>query len=76
MDNITFSLMQLIEESQVSGERFILPSKNVFSNLDESFYVLIDDIYYEVIVEKKDEYIWFVFDYGKPNPLDDKLTNH
>src|SRR5699024_2950243 len=43
--------------------------------LDESFYVLIDDIYYEVIVEKEDEYIWFVFDYGKPNPLDDKLTN-
>jgi hypothetical protein len=43
--------------------------------MELSFHILMDDVYYEINVEKEDNYIWFVFDYGKPDPIDDKLTN-
>ena len=75
MNDITFSLMQLYEDSSFEDERFTLPSQTDFYELEDRFYILIDDIYYESVVQKEDEYIWFVFDYGKPNPIDDKLTN-
>jgi hypothetical protein len=43
--------------------------------MESSFHILMDDVYYEINVEKKDNYIWFAFDYGKPDPIDNKLTN-
>jgi hypothetical protein len=62
-------------ETTEEGSRFIMPSANSFNELEEFFHILIDDVYYEVIVEKEDDCIWFAFDYGKPDPIDDKLTN-
>jgi hypothetical protein len=75
MSKIRFNLLQLIVENISSGERFSIPSVDSFDELEETFHTLIDDVYYEVIVEKDDDYIWFAFDYGKPDPIDDKLTN-
>lgn len=75
MNSINFSLTQLYEDTKSVGERFILPTQDVFSSLEDYFYVLVDDVYYEVNIQKESGYVWFAFDYGKPNPIDDKLTN-
>lgn len=75
MEKITFNLTQLIEESEASGERWITPSPETFRSLKDSFDELIEDTYYEVTVSKNDTHIWFAFDYGKPNPIDNHLTN-
>lgn len=70
-----FYLMQLFEESQESGERFINPRLHSFQKLQQNFSRLENDTYYEVKTVKNEQYIWFVFDYGKPRPLDEDLTN-
>lgn len=70
-----FYLMQLFEESQESGERFISPNFYSFQELKQNFNRLENDTYYEVKTVKKENYIWFVFDYGKPRPIDEVLTN-
>lgn len=75
MSKIGFNLLQLIVENMSLGERFSTPSADSFNELEESFHILLDDVYYEVIVEKEDDYVWFSFDFGKPDPIDDKLTN-
>lgn len=75
MEDITFSLMQLYEDTQLIGERFILPTKSTFSTLENFFFVPVDSVYYEIHVIKEKDYVWFHIDYGKPNPIDDKLTN-
>src|SRR5690554_7058619 len=75
MEKIGFNIMQLYEEKVEKGERFVLPKENSFSSLEPSFHLLIDNVYYEVKVENNSQYIWFVFDYGKPNPIDTNLTN-
>ena len=72
---IGFCLMRLIEHSKQQGERFIHPNADSFMAIAEFFKILVDDIYYEVSVEKDSDYIWFFFDYGKAYPRDDKLTN-
>lgn len=75
MKDIAFNLLQLTVENTSLGERYSAPSVGYFNALEESFHILLDGVYYEVIVEKEDGYIWFAFDYGKPDPIDDKLTN-
>lgn len=75
MSKIGFNLIQLIEENLSTGEQFLTPNSESFSKIELSFHILMDDIYYEVTTEKKDNYIWFAFDYGKSDPIDDKLTN-
>lgn len=75
MNKIGFNILQLIEEKTSSGERFSAPSIESFASMESSFHILMDDVYYEINVEKKDNYIWFAFDYGKPDPIDNKLTN-
>ena len=72
---ITFNLLQIIEENKESGERFIYPTKDTFKGIEDFFHITIDGIYYEVSVEKKENYIWFSYDFGKPNPRDENLTN-
>lgn len=75
MEKIPFNLMQLIEETQEVGERFISPAFDSFNNMQNSFHTLVNDVYYEIKVQKEEDYIWFEFEHGKPNPIDDKLTN-
>ncbi len=72
---IGFNLMQLMEENSSSEERFLTPTPKSFSQLESFFHILIDNVYYEIDVEKEKNYVWFAFDYGKPDPIDDKLTN-
>lgn len=75
MSKIGFNLMQLIEKSSLAGERFIYPTFDTFIDLDSSFHILIDNAYHEVNIQKNENCIWFEFDYGKPDPIDNKLTN-
>jgi hypothetical protein len=75
MSRIGFNLMQLIEENKSSGEQFLTPTSESFNQIELSFHILMDNVYYEVTTEKENNYIWFAFDYGKPAPIDDKLTN-
>lgn len=76
MESIFFHIMHVIEEAKTRGERFIHPTKNTFENIENSFdFTMPDGSYYEVNVDKTDEFIWFSFDFGKPNPRDDKLTH-
>jgi hypothetical protein len=75
MNKLVFNIIQLIEEGISSGERFLTLSPKSFNQMESSFHILMDNVFYEVNVEKNDNYIWFVFDYGKPDPIDDKLTN-
>ena len=75
MEKLSFNILQFIEESESIGERYIYPTQETFENLDDQFSIVFDGVYYEVCVEKSDDFIWFSFDYGKPNPRDEKLTN-
>lgn len=75
MNKINFNKLQLIEESFDSTERFVAPTKDTFKAIESQFHLLIDDTYYEINTETTNDYIWFAFDYGKPNPIDDTLTN-
>lgn len=75
MEKIHFNVLQIIEESKTVGERFVYPTAETFKILNTQFSILIDGIYYEVFVEKQSDFIWFSFDFGKPNPRDKHLTN-
>jgi len=75
MEALHFNILQIIEDSKTMGERFVYPISKTFEDIHEDFHVLIDGIYYEVIVNKTSSYIWLSFDYGKPNPRDEHLTN-
>lgn len=75
MEKLYFNILQIIEESNIAGERFIYPTYDTFKDIENNFSILIDGIYYAVNVEKTDSYIWFSFDFGKPNPRDEHLTN-
>lgn len=70
-----FSLMQLIEENEEGVERFTSPDSKTFSSLREKINFMDEELFYEVVVEKYNDYIWFSFDYGKPAPIDENLTN-
>lgn len=75
MATVTFSPMQLIEDSKDSAVRFITPNPDTFIDLPSSFHEYVDDTYYEVNVLKENDYIWFDIDYGKTNPKDSNITN-
>jgi chaperonin cofactor prefoldin len=75
MANLSFSILQIIQENKKKGERYISPTVDTFKDIDTNFNILIDDTYYEVFIEKKDNYIWFELDFNKPNPRDEHLTN-
>ena len=75
MEKIGFSLIHLIEETKEKGERFVPPTFNSFKNMKNSINTLINDIYYDIKVQKEENYIFFAFEHGKSKPIDDKLTN-
>ena len=66
--------MQLIEETK-DIERFESPKLESFAKFPLKTSILFEEVYYEVSVEKLNDYVWFYFDYGKANPRDDKVTN-
>ncbi|MDR0307396.1 MAG: hypothetical protein LBI42_11245 [Chitinispirillales bacterium] len=75
MAELQFATMQIIEESENSGVRFVTPTKETFSKLEESFNYTKDGSFYNVTVEKHDDYAFFVFTFGNPAPRDENLTN-
>lgn len=76
MRKIGFNIMMLIEDRQsTKGERFLNPIPETFEKIDNSFHLSIDNVFYEVKIEKGESFIWFELDYGKPNPIDNELTN-
>ncbi|RBQ32789.1 hypothetical protein CRU92_03480 [Arcobacter sp. FW59] len=75
MEKLYFNIFQVIEETKTTGDRFVYPTYETFKSMEDEFNILIDGIYYEVIVEKTNDYIWFSFDFGKPNPRDNQLTD-
>ncbi len=75
MSQIRFNIMKLIEDSSSPGEKYLTLSSECFNKIELSFYTSIDGVFYEINIKKGNNYIWFTFDYGKPNPIDDKLTN-
>jgi hypothetical protein len=75
MDKISFSLMQLTLESTASGERYINPTMNDFSLLNDFYSYSSDKTYYEIKVKKEQQYIWFEFNFGNPSPRDESITN-
>ncbi len=74
MERISFSIMQLIVESDVETERFILPTKDHF-NCMENTPLINDGVYYEVVCENNNEYLWLYLNFGKASPRNDKITN-
>jgi len=75
MDKLSFNILQIVEESQVSGDRFIYPNKETFKDIEEDFHRLIEGTYYEVIADDNEDFIWFSFKFGKPNPRDNHVTH-
>ena len=75
MEKIAFHVMQLYEVTPKIGERFVHPNPDIFHGMPESFNRLIGEFYYEVSVQKNEEYIWFDANFGSPNPRDEMLTN-
>lgn len=75
MDKISFCLMQIIIESSNPGERFLLPEKQLFDKLPSKDTYSFEGTYYEIAVINTAEYVWLSFNYGRPNPRDEKVTN-
>lgn len=75
MEKISFNLLQIIEETKTSGERFVNPDISFFNLLEEETKYIFENNYYEVIILKDTDYIWMTFNYGNPNPRDEKVTN-
>jgi len=75
MAEITFSIMQLIEESTSSGDRFVFPTKNSFALLEETIKYNDGQTYFEINTEATDDYILLVFNFGTPTPRDNELTD-
>lgn len=47
--------MQLLEEGTSLGEKFLIPTSSSFSEIPLSFHILMDNVYYEINVEKEDD---------------------
>ncbi len=75
MANLNFNILHIIEESKSTGERYLHPTLSTFEAIDLQFNILIDGVYYEVVIEKSNDYLWIALDFGKPNPRDEHLTN-
>lgn len=76
MADLHFAIMELLVKSDVPGERFISPTKDAFEKLENNFtYSGRDGSFYDVSVKKRDNYIFFVFKFGNPEPRDENLTN-
>jgi hypothetical protein len=75
MEVLTFTKMQIIEETTRPGERYINPSKETFDSLPETFSHTQDSVYFDIVVEKDDDYIFFIFKYGNTEPWDENLTH-
>lgn len=75
MTSIYFVAMQAIEEMTVAGNRFDVPAKETFAALESVFRINDGDFFYEIEVEKSDEYVFGSFDFGNPTPRDSSLTN-
>ena len=61
----------MIEKPTAKGKQFISPTKTSFFELATSFDFTEKDSFYEIKVEKEENYIWFEFDYGQPSPIAD-----
>jgi len=75
MFEIVFSLMHMFEEVENDARRFIDVTVDSFSELTDRVSFSKDNTYYDVSIEKTDDYIYFVFNYGNPFPRDNELTN-
>jgi hypothetical protein len=77
MAEVQFSIMQLIEESESSGDRFVCPTSNSFATLEETinFNDNHNQTLFEITVEKTEGYAFFIFNFGNPMPRDGNLTN-
>ncbi len=74
MEKLGFSLMQLIVESTTEGERFIMPSKEIFESLTTTS-LQDKEVYYSISVEKTDDYLWLYFNHGKATPRTETVIN-
>lgn len=75
MAELQFSIMQLIEESVSSGDRFVFPTNNSFAILEEIIKFNDNQTLFEIAVEKEDDYTFFVFNFGNPTPRANELTD-
>lgn len=74
-NEISFSLMKLVEETNDEFERFIKFPIECFKNLDTHYYYSLDNTFYEINIKKEPDYIWFSLDYGNPSPRDEHVTD-
>jgi len=75
MAEITFSIMQLIEESTSSGDRFVFPTKNSFALFEDTIKFNDNQTHFEINIERTEDYAFFVFNFGNPSPRDENLTD-
>lgn len=75
MADIGFNLMQLIIADNTKTEAFVTPCKQSFSEVKNDYQFVNDGALYEAKVSITDEYVWFAFDSGKPNPRDEFITD-
>lgn len=73
MADIDFNLMQLIIDNKINVETYVNPCKQDFAGIQNDYQFVNDGTLYEVKVSVDDEYIWFAFDSGKPNPRDEYI---
>ena len=67
MDELSFSILQLIEESKTKGPFYIEPQKRTLELIPNKLVTNIKNTYYEMNLEKSDDSFWFYFDFGRPD---------
>ena len=77
MDILNFSLMQIIVERRERGERFTNLDYNLCISLPPTAkFIDSKGTYYDVTIDKTNtSHLWLSFEYGRPSPRDENLTN-
>ena len=75
MNKIGFNILQVIVETDKGAERFISPGKETFTILESSIKWSDNSTFYDVTIEKSDDYLWMYFNFGKASPRSETVTN-
>lgn len=75
MAKIKFSKFQLLKDVDDRGERILPPKKDDFNGLEDLEKYVEEKNYYDIKIIREEDYVWFVFDYGNPEPRDPILID-
>lgn len=75
MDKIIFSTFQIIQETTEPGPKFIVPKKDILTNIPAIFEHRDNDTFYNGTSDITEEYCWLSLEYGRAQPRRNEVIN-